>query len=77
MAADHGFHRLTPLTRLRRLYLGGFALFFLLALLLFWLGSPAGGPPQDPETALAKLMEDTAKLIGQQRLNKAEKILRS
>jgi len=69
------FHRRTPLPRLRRLYLGGFAIFFLLALLLFWLGNPAGGPPQDPKAALAKLMEDTAKLIGQQRLNKAEKNL--
>jgi len=69
------FHKHTPVPRLRRLYLGGFATFFLLAFILIWIGNSRNRLVPDPQTALAMLMQDTANLIGQKRLGKAEKNL--
>jgi len=69
------FHRHTPLPRLRRLYLGGFATFFLLAFILVWIVNSRNRLVQDPQTALAVLMQDTANLIGQNQLGRAEKYL--
>ncbi|MEI8310604.1 MAG: hypothetical protein WCH98_07605, partial [Verrucomicrobiota bacterium] len=69
------FHRRTPVPRLRRLYLGGFATFFLLAFVTLWIVSSRNRIAQDPQTALAILMQDTANHIAEKRLNRAEKNL--
>ena len=69
------FHRHTPVPRLRRLYLGGFAAFFLLAFILIWIGNSRTRRIQDPQAALATLMQDTANFIGQKQLGRAEKNL--
>lgn len=69
------FHRHTPLPRLRRLYLGGFATFFLLAFVAVWIVNSQNHLVQDPRTALAILMQDTANLIGKKQLGRAEKNL--
>jgi tetratricopeptide (TPR) repeat protein len=61
--------------RLRRLYLGGFATFFLLAFVAAWIVNSRNRLVHDPQTALAILMQDTAKLIEQKRLDRAEKNL--
>ncbi len=66
------FHRRTPVPRLRRLYFRAVAVFLVVLIFSVWWGTRPG-PERDPELYKAKLMGETANLIAQKRLGKAEK----
>ena len=69
------FHRSTRRSRRRRIYLGVFAAFSVAAFALVWLVVTRGTSGDAPETALARLMESTAKHIANNQLRKAEPLL--